>query len=176
MAKSDDPKIAASAPAHVSPEIMHGVGTGSGGPTEDQKRALGIDASQGATEHDDSPEANRGGSQGGLYDTYGPGARAQHANLTGETAELALGQAPQAPAAPMAGSANVGEQVDMDLPNAINRSPIVRGVDPETRERTEGPTFEDLKPDNDKKDDENTASAKRAARTKAVEEGSATAA
>lgn len=165
MATNDKP----AAPPHATPEVMHGVGTGAGQYTEDQKRALGLDASQGAGEHDPSPEANRGGgSEGGLYDTYAKG-RVEHPNVVGETAPLALGQAPVVSAVPARGSRNENEQVDMDLPNAINQSPVMRGIDEKTGEPVDAPSFEDLKPDNDKKDSVNEANAKSQARRKAIE-------
>lgn len=158
MAKSEalDPTPVARTTAKRQDDvIMRGHEAVNGGLTEDQKREAGIDASQGAGPHDPSPEANRG-TGGGLYDTYAGNPQVEHPNLAGPTTPLVLGQAPAAPVVPMQGSRNVGEQVDMGLPNAINQSPVVRGVD-EDGSRTEAPTFEDLKPDNTKHADPDAA-------------------
>lgn len=116
------------------------------GETEDEKRAEGTDASSQAGPHDFSPEANRGGSQGGLYDTYAHG-HVEHPNVAGPTAELVLGQAPVVPAFPMRGSDAAMQDVDMNKPNAINQSPRIVGVDIDPRNDPAHPQHADANKD-----------------------------
>lgn len=122
--------------------------------SEDERRANGTDAStaEGAGEHDDSPEANKAQAisvtNGGTLDAYAGMPAGKHPNLVGEAFPLVVGQAPVGRAAPLTGSKNIGEEFHPEIPNAINQSPLVRGVeDPKTGKRTEAPDFADLKAD-----------------------------
>lgn len=122
--------------------------------SEDERRAKGTDASsaEGAGEHDDSPEANKltalSATGGGTLDAYAGMPAGEHPNLVGEAFPLVVGQAPVGRAAPLTGSKNIGEKFHPEIPNAINQSPVVRGVeDTKTGKRTEVKDFADLKAD-----------------------------
>ena len=110
--------------------------------SEDEKRAAGVSSSdQDVGPHD--PTAVRG-TGGSVVDTYGPGQVIDHGNVAGPTADLVMGQAPVVPPRPMRGSAAANEKVDMRRPNSINQSPVLRGIDEETGQRSEAPSFQDL--------------------------------
>jgi hypothetical protein len=118
----------------VNPDPATNVGYVQGaGLTEDQKRAAGVDASADAGPHSDAPEDNAGSGTGTVLDTYAPGMTVEHANVSGPTTDLVVGQVPVVPAWPMRGSRASNERYNPNIPNAINRSPVIRGVSMDAR-------------------------------------------
>ena len=119
------------------------------GISEDQRRAEGTDAStvEDVGEHDNSPEARARQQPGGsVIETYAAGEGSVHDSRVGEGQTLVLGQAPTAPNTPQRGSRAHNEKFHPAVPNAINRSPILAGVDDDGN-RIEHRSFEDVKAD-----------------------------
>ena len=131
-------------------DVKRGLVTTNMAMTEDQKRAAGVDASQGAETHSFDPEDNKGSGDGTVLDTYAGMPVGEHPNASGESGTngpLVLGQAPSAAARPVKGAKGVGEQFDPGVPNQINQSPVVRGVTKDDRN-------DPLHPDHDKADED----------------------
>lgn len=117
-------------------DVKRGLVTTNVAMTEDQKRAAGVDASQGAEVHSFDPEDNKGSGTGTVFDTYAGMPTGEHPNVSGDTGTngpLAVGQAPVAAARPVRGSKGVGEQFNPAVPNQIMQSPVVRGVTKDDR-------------------------------------------